>query len=110
MVYSNTRLISRVFQNLIQNVIIHGQEEFSLKIINEKDIKIIFKNKSDNINDVELDKIYNRFYTSSKSRMGKSSGLGLVIVKEIMEQLGGKITIKLNNEEFEVVLFIASND
>ncbi len=49
-VYSNTRLINRVFQNLIQNAISHGQTEFYLQIIKDKDIKIIFKNQIADVN------------------------------------------------------------
>lgn len=109
-VYSNTRLINRVFQNLIQNAISHGQTEFYLQIIKDKDIKIIFKNQIADVNDIELDKVFNRFYTSSKARTGKSSGIGLAIVKEIVKQLGGEISAGIKNNEFEVVLVMSKSD
>jgi signal transduction histidine kinase len=42
----------------------------------------------------DLDKIFDRYYTVSGKEKHQSSGLGLSIAQEIIQQHNGKITVK----------------
>ncbi len=87
--------IKRVVQNLIQNVIIHGIEYFELNVENNS---ITFKNKVSDINSINVEKLFNRFYTANLSRNVKTTGLGLAISKELIINMNGKIKAFIQND------------
>jgi len=98
-VNSNPGLISQVLTNLIINSMIHGFEDSKkgkISIIVKKDDKIVNIKYSDNGKGIlkeNLEKIFEPFYTTKKSKGG--SGLGLhIIQKIIVSELNGSIECK----------------
>jgi len=81
--------LKRVVQNLITNAVVHGKSYLRVQISGTT-IKIA--NKADDINHVDTNEIFERFYTADASRTGKRTGLGLAIVKELTEKMGGNIS------------------
>lgn len=87
--------MSRVFSNLISNMIKHGEGDVKINLKREKNIIISeFTNRACNMTDESIEKIFDRFYTVDKSRTSKSVGLGLYITKTFVEKLGYKIYAK----------------
>ena len=61
-------------------------------LIKKMEIYILFfKNDTCNINEKNIDKIFDKFFTVSNSRTEKNSGLGLTITKELVQKMNGKI-------------------
>jgi signal transduction histidine kinase len=91
--------MSRVFINLISNSIKFTPERGTIEI-SKKDTKESFifcvSDNGIGIPRDQIDRIFDKFYQvdSSVTRKYKGSGLGLVIVKEIIELHGGKIWIE----------------
>ncbi|MDD5645411.1 MAG: HAMP domain-containing sensor histidine kinase [bacterium] len=91
--------MSRVFINLISNAIKFTPENGKIEI-SKKDQKEAFvfcvSDSGIGIPKEQINKIFDKFYQvdSSVTRKYKGSGLGLVIVKEIVELHGGKIWIE----------------
>ncbi|MFR7527148.1 MAG: ATP-binding protein [Blautia wexlerae] len=56
------------------------------------------------MNESDIDKIFNRFYTTDLSRSRKTTGLGLTIAKNLTVKMGGSISASLNNNVFEIVV------
>ena len=63
---------------------------------NNNNITMSVTNTGEGIPEEQIDKIFDRFYRTDKSRARKSGGygLGLAIAKSIVEQHGGKISAK----------------
>lgn len=97
--------LKRVFQNIIGNALIHGKETLaiSLEVKNEKKI-IQFSNQTDSIEEAEIEQLFQRFYTTDKSRTKKTTGLGLAIVKSFVEQMGGEIKASLEKGLFTITI------
>lgn len=92
--------IEQVLTNLIVNAINHSAKEsaevvVSFKTVGDK-IKTTVKDNGIGIKKDHLDRIFERFYRIDKSRSRNSggSGLGLSIVKHILEAHGEKIKVK----------------
>lgn len=85
-------LLKRVFINLIHNALKHGEDEVS---IIQTDTEIIFKNKVSQIDQIDVEKLFNRFFTVAKARTQGSVGLGLTIAKLLIERLNGDIKASL---------------
>ncbi len=101
-IFADGNVLKRIFQNLIQNALVHGAEFFSVTI--EPGARLIFKNSMENVENIDANRLFERFYTADLSRSGKTTGLGLAICKELVEKLDGKITAKI--EENSLVISI----
>lgn len=97
----NYDLIYRAFYNLIENSIKYNVENGKVDInIEEKDgVKIIIKDTGIGIPDDMKKHVFEAFFTVDKSRSRKlgGAGIGLSIVKNVIESHNGNIIIT-NNE------------
>lgn len=105
-------MINQVFYNLIDNAVKFTQHGGKIKIsmkIKGNDVKVSIKNTGKGISDEDIDHIFERFYKVDKSRSldTKSAGLGLFIVKNIVDLHGGEISVSNLDDkytEFTVML------
>lgn len=98
-ILGETSSVKRVIENLMINLIKHstGKVEINLLRVNDEIIlKII--NSAENLNKVEAKLIFNKFYKVDKSRNKEkgNTGLGLLIVKELMEKMHGSVNSDFN--------------
>ena len=98
-IYANIdeMMIMRVFTNLISNAISYGKQNETVIIeLFLKEDKIISKISDDGIgiSEDKLDKIWLRFYQVDPSKNGDNSGLGLSMVKKIVELHKGEIFVE----------------
>lgn len=102
-----------VFEELIQNAIQfhHEKEIWITGNIEEKFYRISIKGKGKYIPQEELDLLFDEFYRPDPSRNKKTGGmgLGLTIVKQVVQAHGGTISVQSNGElhEFQVIIPLA---
>ena len=104
-VYCDIQSLRRIFQNLIKNVLVHGKEKFYLKV-DSNQRKIIFKNKVKELDALEVERLFERFYTTDASRNSKRTGLGLAITKELIEQVGGEIKVTIEGDFLSLCIYL----
>lgn len=108
-IYSNDILLERVLFNLGKNGILYNIDGGSLSFVFREDEENYFIEVRDTgvgIRDEDKDKVFDLFYRVDESRNRKSGGygIGLNLVKNIMEKLRGDIKILDNkNEKGEVI-------
>jgi two-component system phosphate regulon sensor histidine kinase PhoR len=96
----NVSLLFSIFYNLFDNVIKYGGENIVISLDNyledRKYYYFSFSNSGNPIEEVHLDRIFERFYRidQGRSREQGGTGLGLSIVKNAIELHGGKINAK----------------
>ena len=103
---SNEVMLIRVFDNLIRNAYKHSNGNLDIEI-NQTNDKVKIKFINDLLyNDLDVDRIFDEFYTVDISRTKGNTGLGLAIAKEFVEQLNGKIKAdKKNNKLIITIIF-----
>ncbi|MBQ9108138.1 MAG: HAMP domain-containing histidine kinase [Clostridia bacterium] len=96
--FGDKKGLSAVVQNLISNAVKYTDEggkivvSFSRK---RKHLVVTVRDNGQGIDKKDLPKIFDKFYKGDKARTdGKSNGLGLYSVKEIITHHGGKIEVK----------------
>lgn len=96
MCFCDEDALQRVVQNLLKNVYTHGAELLSVSLAEieprENGCIIRIANKVDGLDELEIERLFDRFYTADASRTSKNTGLGLAIAKELTERMGGQIT------------------
>lgn len=95
----NSSLMYQVWVNLIDNAIKFSPKGGKIEIkLYEEQGNIIFsiKDYGVGISEEEQKKIFEKFYKSDKSRNSEGNGLGLSIVKRIVEIHKGKIILESN--------------
>lgn len=101
---TDSDIFDRIIQNMLSNVLKHGRETASISLKKEGQ-KVIFqvKNKVQKAI-LHLDKLTNRFYSENLSSSEESSGLGLYITQQLVEILGGDLTMQAENDWFELIV------
>ncbi|MBD5587317.1 HAMP domain-containing histidine kinase [Clostridium botulinum] len=108
-VHGDSKLLKKVVNNIITNAINHSTESEKVyaNLHEEKDeIVLKVENTGIYIEENELKEIFKPFYRIEKSRNRKSggSGLGLYIVKMILDAHNGKYSISNNEKGVEFKL------
>ena len=99
-IISDEGAITRIFTNLIGNIIKHGKSYVKITLKQKDDVIITeFINKTTDLTEENVYKLFKRFYTVDKSRSDRNTGLGLYITKVLVEKLGYSINSTLKNEE-----------
>ena len=86
----------RIVNNLIQNVIAHSHAD-KIKIVlskKENNMELLLADNGVGIEKEDLKHIFERLYKCDKGRSEKGSGLGLSIVHQLVEKMGGSITVE----------------
>ncbi len=92
-IFGNIEDLSRIFMNIMKNIRNHGCLEVNIAMKKEANqTRIVFENRTAKILPQELSVVFERFYRGDSARSGQdSTGLGLCIVKELIEQMGGTV-------------------
>lgn len=100
---ANEEAMRRVIQNVIKNAVVHGAEEvcFSLQRIGEKAV-FACSNRTTETDNIDLERIFTRFYKADQARTKNSSGLGLAIAHDFTIKLGGEIAAEIKDGIFTI--------
>ena len=109
-IYADMEMMMRMFVNLIENGINYGKKHGFVKVFmkeQENCVNIEILDNGIGIEQSHLDKIWNRFYQVDSSRSSEGFGLGLFMVKYIVNCHGGDIRVDSKVEEgtkFTIIL------
>lgn len=96
----NKAALSRVFSNLINNALKYSDGDLNITLTDTGEI--IFTNNASGLNEVDVKRLFDRFYTVENAR--KSTGLGLSISRILIEQMNGTISAKYENGKLNICI------
>lgn len=100
--YSNEEMLSHVWLNLLSNAIkfSHKNGEILVKSYYEgNDIKVKISDNGIGMNDDTREHIFEKFYQGDLAHVSEGNGLGLSLVKRIVDLCQGKISVKSKPEK-----------
>lgn len=108
-VWADPQQLSQVMHNLLQNTCQYTNSGGRVMISTESMpgmIKIVFANTGGEIAEQDLPFIFERFYRGEKSRSREhgGAGIGLAIVKELVEAHGGSVGAELVDDRTQIWL------
>ena len=94
--------LARVFSNLLNNAIKYSDGDLDITLSEAGEIT--FSNTASGLNEVQIGKLFDRFYTVEAAR--KSTGLGLAIARTLIEQMNGTISAKYENSRLSICIVL----
>jgi len=91
--------LEQIVANLLDNALSFSPSNSSVMVTcntKKKDAQLVIEDEGPGFNENNIDKVFNRFYSNRPEKFGEHSGLGLNIVKNIIELHGG--SIKASNQ------------
>ncbi len=110
-IYSNRNMMIRIFDNLIVNALKHGQGNLHIIVdtCNDgKEINITFINRILD-EDLDVNRLFEEFYTTEISRTRGNTGLGLAIVKQFSQIIGWSISAEEKDNNLLIMIKIPQN-
>ncbi|GAA0076101.1 HAMP domain-containing sensor histidine kinase [Clostridium sp. CTA-5] len=100
----NKESLERIIDNLLSNTLKYAEDDIkiSLEELNNK-IILSFSNRCMGIDKEDIVHIFDRFYMADKVRKGKGAGLGLSIVKCLIEKMDGVVRCKYEDNIITIV-------
>lgn len=90
----------RIFNNVIDNAIKYSVGDLTISLFENG--KIVFSNHTSDLNEIQIGKLFDRFYTVNTAR--KSTGLGLSIAKALIEKMDGNISADYSNNVLSIII------
>ena len=94
----NKAALSRVFSNLLNNAVKYSGGD--LRITLGDTGEIMFSNTAEGLSAVEVEQLFDRFYTVEAAH--HSTGLGLSIARTLIERMGGTIGAEYSEERLTI--------
>ncbi len=79
--------LSRILSNLLSNAVRYSDGDLHIRLTPEGEIT--FSNSAPGLNHLQVERLFDRFYTVEAAR--KSTGLGLSIARSLAERMGGSL-------------------
>ena len=86
--------LEQIVANLLDNAISFSPPNGKISVLcnmKKTDAQLVIEDEGPGFNETNIDKVFNRFYSNRPEKFGEHSGLGLNIVKNIVELHGGSI-------------------
>jgi signal transduction histidine kinase len=94
----NPAAVDRILSNLMSNALKYTADKLKIELTDDGEIR--FSNNAKELNELNVKKLFDRFYTVNTGK--NSTGIGLSIAKALTEKMGGKISADHNNGMFSI--------
>ena len=95
---ADSKALYRIYVNIISNALKYGEGDFVVEMKGNGDT--VFSNYAPGMDKIEAARLLDRYYTISDAKA--SSGIGLSISKEIVEEMGGKLGVDLLDQRLYI--------
>ncbi|QKY68404.1 sensor histidine kinase KdpD [Lentibacillus sp. CBA3610] len=96
--------ITRIIENLCSNAVSHSNGNIMISLEEaDSTVRLVVKNDAHTLTENDAVHLFDRFYMADRSRSGKSTGLGLSIVKSFMDKMNGTVTANLKDGQLAIV-------
>ena len=101
----NKAAMLRVFSNLLNNAIKYSDGDLAISLLESG--AVIFTNTATGLNEIQVGKLFDRFFTVEAAR--NSTGLGLAISKTLVEQMNGTISAQYKDNRLSIHITFLSD-
>lgn len=92
--------LARIFSNILGNAVKYSDGD--LRVEMTENGRIIFENSAAGLDEIQVGRLFDRFYTVESAR--NSTGLGLSISKVLAERMNGGISAEYENGRIKIIV------
>ena len=97
--------LTQVIENIVNNARKYAKTELEISVVQSgKQAELHFRDFGPGIPDADVPFIFDKFYRGKNCGSEQGSGLGLYIVKYVMEQLDGTVRLQKHKDGQEIIL------
>ena len=89
-----------MFSNILGNVVKYSDGDLRVELTEQG--RIIFENLAQNLDEIKVGRLFDRFYTVESA--SNSTGLGLAIAKTLVEQMHGEISAEYVDGRLRIII------
>jgi len=97
-VESDKMILQRIIQNLISNMLKYSSSYVNISLAQKEHVELSFANKVADPKKIDVNLLFQKFYTADRSRSSGSTGLGLSIVKLLAEKINAKAVAEIEDD------------
>ena len=102
-IMGNGQALRRIIQNIVKNGLDHGNKELKIQLKKKENrAKLVFKNRVEYPDRIDLQRVFERFYKADEARSKNSTGLGLSITKGFVLKMNGEISAQMKGDWFSI--------
>lgn len=101
----NRAELARIFANLLSNAVRYSDGDLDITLTESGEV--IFVNTASKLDEVQVGKLFDRFYTVEAAR--KSTGLGLSITRTLIERMNGSISAEYEGDRLRISICLPCN-
>ena len=94
--HADRKMLTRVIQNLISNGIKYGSDRLDFTLTADGAVHISVSNPISD-NEIDTERMFDKFYRASRSRAAGGAGIGLYICKQFVGAMGGGISASVRD-------------
>lgn len=102
-ILANKDILMRIFDNLIGNAYKHSKTDLNIDVMTSDGITLMFSNRIDDLK-IDMNHIFDEFYTTDISRTKGNTGLGLAIVKRFTILIKGTVKVEIKKSNLVITL------
>lgn len=95
--YGSEPFIVHAIENLLSNAVKYSERGTEISVVGkivDKQIELIIQDEGQGMSEKDVTRIFEPFYRADESRSTPGTGLGLVIVKQVVDMHDGTITVQ----------------
>jgi len=97
-VESDKMILQRIIQNLISNMLKYSSSYVNISLAQKEHVELSFANKVADPKKIDVNLLFQKFYTADRSRSSGSTGLGLSIVKLLAEKINAQAVAEIEDD------------
>ena len=123
-IMGNRQALHRTLQNIIKNGLVHGEDSIRIRLTVEvaeqekgksygrgqtnpehgsgQEVVLVISNPVRGVEQIDVSRVFERFYRAEPERSSGSTGLGLPIAREFVLRMNGRIEAFVEGDEFGV--------
>lgn len=94
------RVLERMAGNILTNAVRHGEGDIEIRL--DEDGTMTFSNRAPGVTQLDVEKLFDRFYTVQNG--GRSTGLGLGIARALAREIEGDMRAELRGDTLLVIV------
>lgn len=106
---ADRKMLTRVIQNLISNGIKYGSNRLDLSLGADEAVHISVSNPTLE-KEINIERIFDKFYRASRSRTANGAGIGLYICKQFIEAMGGGVSASVRDGVLTITVTLGIYD